>query len=133
MEHSSTLCSSKTDLEKLQKAIARASDPEATPEKKRNEFYDRQLDLSILKIACEQIVALDVVKEIIRPCLEDQTGLAPNQWELNSPLLGKAFTIKFLGASWVAKNKAESVETFQRSAPESGESSLFRLLKALPN
>ena len=87
----------RASLDKLSKSLAVAVE---TPQERiaETDEYDRQIDLAIFRINAQVLVEKAGVAKELLDWLE-QAGMAPAEYELEGPALGKNFVLRFLGGA----------------------------------
>ena len=81
----------------------------------RDEDWERPPDRTILRIVCAGLVSKDAVREEIKKWITD-AGTTLQQYDLEGPLLGRVFLIKFKAEPHIAARRARKAFTMLRSA-----------------
>ena len=95
----------KKDIEKLKKGLVEAEVQQPTRASLNEENYDREPDVTILRVGAAELISKEAAVRAVKPWLDEADSDA-TQYEIIGPTLGRNFTVKFAGTGGLAAKRA---------------------------
>ena len=115
LERSAITC--KSEMEKIGKELVVANSAKPKQVDLDSAEFEREIDSSIVRIRAELAVSIASLTEVVRPLLASME-LDDGQWELEGGEPGRAFVLRFKGATGMASKRVAKFLMLQKQGKE---------------